>query len=333
VEPAGRNAHEGRDSMSDDEPKGGMGNQPKGGMGDELMGGRGDELAGRTALITGASQGLGLEIARAYLAAGVDGVCVCARDATALTSAVEELRELAAPGQRVLGQSADVSLPADVERLVEVALGELGELTILVCNAGIYGPKGAIAEPGDWAEWVRTVEINLFGSVLPMRALAPHFARRGYGKIVQLSGGGATGPLAGLSAYAASKAAVVRFAETLAEELREQRVDVNALAPGALNTRLLEEVLGAGPERVGEDFYERALSQRRSGGVSLRRGAELAVFLGSAASDGITGKLLSAVWDSWRELPAHRCDLDSDVYTLRRIVPGDRGLGWGDGEQ
>ena len=154
--------------------------------------------------------------------------------------------------------------------------------------------------------------------------------RRGYGKIVQLSGGGATNPLPGLSAYAASKAAVVRFAETLAEELREHHVDVNAVAPGALNTRMLDEVLAAGPERVGQAFYERALEQQRSGGVPLERGAELAVWLASAASDGVTGKLLSAVWDPWRELPRHLEDLASDVYTLRRIVPGDRGLGWGD---
>ena len=129
-------------------------------------------------------------------------------------------------------------------------------------------------------------------------------SQRGYGKIVQLSGGGATGPLPGLSAYAASKAAVVRFAETLAEELREQRVDVNAIAPGPLNTRMLDEVLRAGPECVGEAFYEKALEQQRSGGIPLREGAKLAVFLGSLASDGITGKLLSAVWDPWSELPS-----------------------------
>src|SRR5207245_8124990 len=123
---------------------------------------------------------------------------------------------------------------------------------------------------------------------------------------------------------------VVRFVETLAGELREHNVDVNAMAPGALNTRLLDEVIAAGPERVGDAFHERALEQRRSGGIPLRRGAELAVFLGSAASDGITGKLLSAVWDPWAELPEPRADLDSDVDTLRRIVPADRGLDWGD---
>jgi NAD(P)-dependent dehydrogenase (short-subunit alcohol dehydrogenase family) len=154
--------------------------------------------------------------------------------------------------------------------------------------------------------------------------------QRGYGKIVQLSGGGATNPLPGLSAYAASKAAVVRFAETLAEELRERHVDVNAVAPGALNTRMLDEVLAAGPQKVGQAFYERAVQQQRSGGVPLERGAALAVWLASAASDGVTAKLLSAVWDPWSDLSKHLDDLASDVYTLRRIVPGDRGMDWGE---
>jgi NAD(P)-dependent dehydrogenase (short-subunit alcohol dehydrogenase family) len=224
---------------------------------------------------------------------------------------------------------ADVSRPQEVQRLVQLALIGLGEITVLVCNAGVYGPKGAL-DQGDWSQWTRAVEINLFGSVLPARELLSHFSRRGYGKIVQLSGGGATGPLPGLSAYAASKAAVVRFAETLAEELREHRVDVNAIAPGALNTRMLDEVLNAGPERVGEAFYQRALEQQHSGGIPLRQGAKLAVFLGSPASDGITGKLLSAVWDPWPTLPKRLAELDSDIYTLRRIVPRDRGMDWGE---
>jgi NAD(P)-dependent dehydrogenase (short-subunit alcohol dehydrogenase family) len=288
-----------------------------------------DALNGRTALITGASQGLGLEIACAYLRAGAAGICICGRDAATLERAAAELGELAGPGQRVLAEVADVSDVADVERLVEVALTGLDGLTILVSNAGVYGPKGSIDE-ADWSDWKRGIEINLFGSVLPARALVPHFRERGYGKIVQLSGGGATAPLPGLSSYAASKAAVVRFAETLAGELREQHVDVNAIAPGALNTRMLDEVIAAGPARVGDSFYKRALEQQRGGGTPLRHGAELAVFLGAAASDGITGKLLSAVWDPWAQLPEHLADLDSDVYTLRRIVPGDRGLAWGE---
>jgi len=288
-----------------------------------------DALAGRTALITGASHGLGLEIARTYLDAGAAGICICGRDANALDRALDELGERAAPGQKVIGEVIDVSRPEDVDRLLEVALTGLGEIVILVSNAGVYGPKGRLEEV-DWSEWRRAVEINLFGSVLPARALTPHFVERGYGKIVQLSGGGATAPLPRLSAYAASKAGVVRFAETLAEELRGHHVDVNAIAPGALNTRMLDELLGAGPELLGDARYARALEQQRSGGIPLEQGAKLAVFLGSAASDGITGKLLSAVWDPWQELSERRVDLDSDVYTLRRILPRDRGLDWGE---
>jgi 3-oxoacyl-[acyl-carrier protein] reductase len=159
---------------------------------------------------------------------------------------------------------------------------------VLVNNAGVYGPKGLVEEVS-WDEWEHAVRVNLFGSVLCSRAVLPHFRANGYGKIVQLSGGGATSPLPRLSAYAASKAAVVRFAETLAEELRGTGTDVNAVAPGALNTRLLDEVLDAGPNRVGESFYERALEQRSAGGTPLDLPARLVVFLASAASDGPQG--------------------------------------------
>jgi NAD(P)-dependent dehydrogenase (short-subunit alcohol dehydrogenase family) len=288
-----------------------------------------DALSGRTALITGGTQGLGLEIARHYLRAGITGMCICGRDTDVLAAAREQLQVAAADDQVVIAEVADVSSPENVKRLVDATLERFPELTILVNNAGVYGPKGRIDQV-DWGEWARAIEINLLGSVLPARALVSHFTRLGYGKIVQLSGGGATNPLPGLSAYAASKAAAVRFAETLAEELREHHVDVNAVAPGALNTRMLDEVLAAGPERVGRAFYQRALEQRRNGGVPLERGAALAVWLASAASDGVTAKLLSAVWDPWSELPQHLDDLVSDVYTLRRVVPGDRGLDWGE---
>jgi 3-oxoacyl-[acyl-carrier protein] reductase len=151
----------------------------------------------------------------------------------------------------------------------------------------------------------------------------------GYGKILQLSGGGATAPLPRLSAYASSKAAVVRFAETLANEVRDDGIGVNAVAPGALDTRLLDEVLAAGAESVGADLYERMVQVKETGGTPLEDGAALCVFLASAASDGITGKLISAPWDPWEDLPRYATELaTSDVYTLRRIVPADRGLDW-----
>lgn len=286
------------------------------------------KLASKRALITGASQGFGLAVARAFVEAGAD-VMLCARSAERLGEARHELARLAGGQSRVLAMPADVSDPGDVRELVRAALAELGGLEILVSNAGVYGPKGPV-EQVDWAEWSRAVAINLLGTVLVCREVLPHFKARRHGKIVLLSGGGATKPLPYLSAYAASKAGVVRFGETLAEEVRGFGIAVNSVAPGALNTRLLDEVLEAGPEQVGRAFYEQAVKQKAEGGTPLELGASLCVFLASPESDGITGKLISAVWDPWERLPEHLDDLrDSDVYTLRRIVPKERGRAWG----
>ena len=160
-----------------------------------------------------------------------------------------------------------------------------------------------------WDEWVRCLEINLYGTFLPCRHAITRFKKSGYGKIINLSGGGATNPLPNISAYAASKAAVVRLTETLAEELRAFRVDVNAVAPGALNTRLLDEVLQAGPEKVGADFYARALKQSKEGGVPLELGADLCLYLASLratalranclAQNGIRGLRCTRAGTSW----------------------------------
>jgi NAD(P)-dependent dehydrogenase (short-subunit alcohol dehydrogenase family) len=278
----------------------------------------------RGILITGASQGLGKAIARACVSEGAH-VLLCARDPQALASTVAEL-SAAAPG-RLHSLAVDVCDPAAIGKAVDFAAAKLPNFCGLVNNAGIWGPKGAV-EDVTWDEWRYAIEVNLFGVVHACRAAVPRFRARGYGKIVNLSGGGATAPMPRLSAYAASKAAVVRFTETLAGEVREARIDVNALAPGALNTKMLDELLAAGPEQVGE-YYQRALKQKESGGSSLERAADLCVRLLSSDTDGITGKLISAVWDPWESLAEHRADLaSSDVYTLRRITPSDRGFGW-----
>jgi 3-oxoacyl-[acyl-carrier protein] reductase len=178
-------------------------------------------------------------------------------------------------------------------------------------------------------EWRRALDINLFGVLLPCRALIPHFKQAQAGKIVVISGGGATNPLPNISAYAASKAAVVRLMETLAEELKSHHVDVNAIAPGALATRLVDEVLAAGPDKVGAAFFEKNKQWKEKGATSPDLGAALAVYLASADSNGITGKLISAQWDPWRDLQKYRDELaKSDIYCLRRIVPEDRGQKW-----
>ena len=284
-------------------------------------------LKGVRAVITGANQGLGFAIARHFVQQGAH-VAICARDKAKLAEAAEKLRALAAADQKVFARPCDVSDPAQVDAFVAAAIGELGAVDVLINNAGVYGPKGP-TESVPWNEWTQAMKINLHGVLLPCRALIPHFKSRHSGKIINLSGGGATAPLPFISAYAASKAAVVRLTETLAEELRDDGIEANAVAPGALNTRLLDEVLQAGPEAVGPAFYQKAIKQKEAGGASIELAAELCAYLASAASKGVTGKLLSAPWDPWRELAAHKEALaKSDIYTLRRIVPEDRGQKW-----
>jgi len=286
-------------------------------------------LRGRSAIVTGASQGLGLAIARAFAAAGAN-VIICARDQPALDAARENIGSVAADGTVVVATKADVSREEDVRRLTAEAFAAFGRVHILVNNAGVYGPMGSIDQV-DWAEWVRAIEINIYGSVLPIRAILPHFREHRYGKVIQLSGGGATTPLPRITAYAAAKAAIVRLAESVALDVKEDGIDVNSIAPGALNTRMMSELIAAGPESVGQAFFDRMSKLAEEGGTPLERGAALAVFLASADSDGITGRLLSAPWDPWEALQQHRGDLDeSDIYTLRRIVPKDRGKAWGD---
>jgi NAD(P)-dependent dehydrogenase (short-subunit alcohol dehydrogenase family) len=284
------------------------------------------KLKGLNALITGASQGLGRAIAQYYLREGAN-VVICARNKTDLFATRDELAA-EFPERTVAAKTCNVADEIQVNDFVAFARQQLGSIQILVLNAGIYGPMGP-TESVDLAEWRRAVDVNLYGVLLPCRAVIPHFKQAGRGKIVVLSGGGATNPLPNVSAYAASKAAVVRLMETLAEELKPHLIDINAIAPGALATRLIDEVLAAGPEKVGEAFYQKNKVWKEKGAVPLSLGASLAVHLGSAGSDGITGKLISAQWDPWEKLQEHGEVLaKTDIYCLRRIVPEDRGQKW-----
>jgi NAD(P)-dependent dehydrogenase (short-subunit alcohol dehydrogenase family) len=287
------------------------------------------KLRGRFALITGASQGLGAEIARHYILNGAS-VMLCARDADKLADQKRSLAPLLAPDARILTIAGDVGEPKDVDRIFQGVGGEFPRLDILVNNAGIYGPMGNI-EDVDWDEWVDAIRINLLGLVYVSRAAMPIFRAQRYGKIVNISGGGAANPMPAITAYAASKAGVVRFTESLALECKDDHIDVNAIAPGALVTRMMDQLLEAGPLRVGQPFFDRMKKIAEQGGTPLEVGAALCVFLGSAESDGITGKLIAAQWDRWEDWPNHLDELNaSDVYTLRRITGRDRNKEWGD---
>ncbi|HEY2566566.1 MAG TPA: SDR family oxidoreductase [Candidatus Aquirickettsiella sp.] len=276
------------------------------------------KLLNKKAIISGASKGLGSAIAQAYVKAGAS-VVICARNKTQLLEKKAELQSIAPATTKIIAVPTDVASPEQVEYLIKTAEEELGGVDILVANAGIYGPKGPL-EALDWQAWSDAIDINLKGTVLQCRAVIPLLKKQKKGKIIIISGGGATKPMPNFSAYAASKAGIVRFSETLANELRVFNIDVMAISPGALNTGFLEEVLNAGPENVGHEFYQAAIKQAKTGGSSPKLAADLSVYLASDTADGITGKLISAVWDPWDNLHDYYPEIAmTDIYTLRRI--------------
>jgi NAD(P)-dependent dehydrogenase (short-subunit alcohol dehydrogenase family) len=285
------------------------------------------KLKGKNAIVTGCI-GLGRAIAEEFLSQGA-GVYLCARSEESVAAAVAELGR-AFGGGMVAGSACDVSSEEAVLKMYQDAVHALGPVDVLVNNAGVYGPFGP-AESVDLDEWRRAMEINILGTLLPCRAVIPDFKRRGSGKIICISGGGATTPMPNVSAYAASKAGAVRLMETLSEELKEFNIQVNGVAPGALKTRMMDQVLAAGEAAVGKEFFEK--NKRWAGGEAtpLALGARLCAWLASGDSGKLTGRLFSAQWDPWEDGTLERQSddiLQSDIYTLRRITPKDRGRTW-----
>lgn len=285
----------------------------------------------RVVLITGMSRGFGECVATAFWQAGAD-IFGTARDVAALDLVAERLMAAPVrPGQRIAVAGADLADPSAPHRLVQQCRDQLGGLDVLVCNAAIQGPIGVFWKQ-DVAAWEETLDVDLVAPMRLAHAAIPVMLRDKTRprSIMFLSGGGATGPRPRFSCYAAAKSALVRFAETLAVELKDEMISVNSIAPGAMPTSMLAEVASAGVERAGAGeiaAFERA---KTTGDEVMQRSAALAVFLATAGS-GITGKLIAAQWDRWEDWPQHLEELDaSDVYTLRRITGRDRGKQWGD---
>jgi len=265
-------------------------------------------------VVTGTSSGIGRALVERLITRG-DTVWGLARSVQAPVIGNGNFHPLA----------CDVSDWAAVDASVKSVSAMTDQIDGLVACAGVQG-EIAPALTAAPLKWSATVRANLDGTYFPIRGFASLLARSRRAKVVCLSGGGATKARANFSAYGAAKTAIVRLVENIAEEMRNRPFDINAVAPGAINTRLTDEVIAKGPRVVGVAEYTAAVKQKQTGGSSLTRALDLVEYLLSAESDGITGRLISAPWDPWEKLHTHAGELaTSDIYTLRRIVPEERG--------
>lgn len=283
-------------------------------------------LEGKTAILTGGAGGIGSVVAEEILKEGAK-LCIVERDAQKLARLESELA-LRFP-ERIKGISGDITNQEFTKLCVQKTAEAFGAVDILINAAGIQGEIGPLWE-NDIKKWEEGIKVNLLGTFLMMHAAIPQMIKQGSGKIINFSGGGATGSRPFFSSYAASKTAVVRLTETVADELKEKNINiqVNAVAPGAINTSFLNDIIKAGPEKAGKE-YELIREIQAKGGADPKMVAGLIVFLSSSLSDKLTGRLVSAIYDTWQEIQKHLDEIGgSDIYTLRRITPKDRGINW-----
>ena len=273
------------------------------------------KLDGQVAVITGAGRGIGRAIALAYAREGAK-LALAARSESELQDAVGAVSE---SGAEAIAVCTDVTSQQDTERLAHEAVERFGSIDVLVNNAGISGPLGPL-QGNDVADWVSTVNVNLTGTFLVCRAVIPVMLEQMGGKIINLSGAGATNAWSNMSAYCSSKAAVVRLTEVLAQELDGQGITVNALGPGSVHTSMWDKMTEQAADAGADFIHELGLRVTSGGGASIDECAELAVWLASGESGALTGRLISAATDDFRGLPPRIGEImDGDAYTLRRV--------------
>jgi NAD(P)-dependent dehydrogenase (short-subunit alcohol dehydrogenase family) len=269
------------------------------------------EFKDRAVLITGAGRGIGKRLAIGFAAAGAR-VGLMARSKAELDLTQLEIEHQGGVGIRL---RADVRDAESVRTAVDRMRAQFGPVQVLICAAGIQGPLGPFLD-NDPDLWIETVQTNLFGVMRTCSVVLPEMVERRAGKVVILSGGGGATPRPGFSAYSSSKAAVVRFSETLAEEMRDHNVQVNCMSPGGAYTHMTDEILRAA-NKVGWKEIQDAQQVRLTGGIAAEKQISLAMFLASERSNHISGKLLH-VKDDWKRLA--NSTVPPDFYTLRRTI-------------
>jgi len=276
-------------------------------------------LDGRLAVVTGANGALGRAIVCALAEPGAS-LRLIGRNAAAIDALAETLPSTGSISRCIV----DLTKPSEDEIAAAVV-----DADILINNAAIQGPIGPVWQ-NDWSAWLETLQVDLLSPVALARAAAPGMLARGWGRIISISGGGATGPRPNFTAYAVAKTGLVRFTETMAAELVSSGVTVNAIAPGAFKSSLTEDVLAAGDASGKQELAVASNLGTQATSDTIGFAARLCVFLATEAASGISGRLLAARWDDWENLPEHADALaESDLFTLRRITPQDRGIAWG----
>jgi NAD(P)-dependent dehydrogenase (short-subunit alcohol dehydrogenase family) len=262
-----------------------------------------------TALITGAGRGIGKRLAIGFAKAGMR-VGLLGRSQGELDVTKLEIED---GGGSALRFRADVrefeQVSAAVDRMTDV----YGDVQVLVANAAILGPIGPFVRhrPRDWKE---VFETNVIGVMNACRTVLPQMIQKRSGKILVIADSSSSSPRPNFAPYSASKAAVVRFVESVAEEVRNHNVQVNCFSPGGAYTSMTDEILDA-DERAGSKEVEDAEQIRLTGGVPPDRQIQLALFLASERSNHLTGKLID-VTDDWKKL--ERENTRPDAWTLRR---------------
>mgnify|MGYP006422650921 CR=1 FL=1 len=261
-------------------------------------------LTGKNVVITGGGGGIGSVVAKKCNDEGANIILIG-----------NNKKELEQSGHFYI--VADVSSEIEIKNAFETILEKYKTIDVLINAAGIQPPIGVFST-NDLSSWEKNIEVNLFGTIHTTYCVLPLMKKQKHGKIINFSGGGATGPRQNFSAYACAKTAIVRFTEILAEEIKKDNIDVNAISPGAVNTKMLQEVLNE-KENAGKEYAD-AVKRKKLGGTSPEIAANLILFLSSEKSDGITGKLISAPWDPWKdEKFQNKLRTEKNIYTLRRI--------------
>lgn len=234
-------------------------------------------LSGRTALVTGASQGIGRAIALAFAREGAN-VVVTARSEGKLRSLAQEAES---PGVEALALPADIGVEQEINRISFAALAKFGKIDILVNNAAIIHPRIPVSE-FDSQLFRDVLNVNLTGAFLITKALLPGMIEQEYGKIINISSIGGRKGAAGRSAYRITKSGLISFTESLAAEVKQHGIDVNAICPGGTDT---------------EGYRDAFDTSGRSENPKLMDPdeiAQVAVFLASDANSAITGAAIDA---------------------------------------